>query len=103
LVERDLAKVEVAGSKPVSRSSFEPGARSETEEYAGLLNTPESARALRAHLEAALKRLDIDDELDRLVNPRHTDHDRHAYLPRKIADQVEAARREIQKALDALV
>jgi len=67
------------------------------------LDTPESARSLQAHLEAALKRLDIDDELDRLVNPRHTDHDRHAYLPRKIADQVAAARREIQKALDALV
>jgi hypothetical protein len=66
------------------------------------LSTSESARSLRAHLEAALKRLDIDDELDRLVNPRHTDHDRHAYLPRKIADQVAAARRDIQKALDAL-
>ena len=66
------------------------------------MNTPESARSLRAHLKAALKQLEIDDELDRIVNPRHTDHDRHAYLPRKIADQVAAARREIQKALDAL-
>ena len=84
---------------------FSPGTKLEAGEYAALsrsLSTPESPRSLRAHLEAALKRLEIDEELDRLVNPRHTDHDRHAYLPRKIAEQVAAARREIQKALAAL-
>jgi hypothetical protein len=66
------------------------------------LNAPRSAKSARHHLEAALNRLELDDELERLINPRHTDHDRHAYLPRKIADQIEAARREIKNALEAL-
>ena len=44
-----------------------------------------SLSRVRHHIEAALAALNIDDELDRLVNPRHTDHDRHLYLPRKIA------------------
>jgi hypothetical protein len=57
---------------------------------------------LRTHLENALARLNLDDELDRLVNPRHTDHDRHAYLPTKIASEIEAARLEMQAALDEL-
>jgi len=37
---------------------------------------------IRTHLEKALAHLNLDDELDRLINPRHTDHDRHAFLPR---------------------
>ena len=57
---------------------------------------------VRERLETALAHLNIDDELDRLVNPRHTDHDRHAYLPKKVADQISTARREIQAALDEL-
>jgi hypothetical protein len=57
---------------------------------------------VRKHLQAALDRLDLGDELDRLTNPRHTDHDRHVFLPRKVADRVAAARREIQKAIEAL-
>jgi hypothetical protein len=57
---------------------------------------------VRERLETALTHLNIDDDLDRLVNPRHTDHDRHAYLPKKVADQIRTARREIQAALDEL-
>lgn len=57
---------------------------------------------VRERLETALAHLNIDDELNRLVNPRHTDHDRHAYLPKKVADQISTARREIQAALDEL-
>ena len=57
---------------------------------------------VRERLETALAHLNIDDELDRLVNPRHTDHDRHAYLPKKVADQISTARREIQAALNEL-
>jgi hypothetical protein len=66
------------------------------------LNAPRSAESARSHLEAALELLELSEELDRLVNPRHTDHDRHTYLPRKIADRIAAARREIQAAADAL-
>ena len=43
---------------------------------------------VRHHLEAAIAALNLDDELDRLVNPRHTDHDRHAYLPKRVADAI---------------
>jgi len=57
---------------------------------------------VRQHLEAAIAALNIDDELDRLVNPRHTDHDRHAYLPTKVASAVAQARSELQGALQAL-
>ena len=57
---------------------------------------------MRNHLETALELLKLSEELDRLTNPRHTDHDRHVFLPRKIADRVVAARREIEAALDAL-
>jgi hypothetical protein len=57
---------------------------------------------VRSHLEAALDLLKLSEELDRLINPRHTDHDRHTFLPRKIADRIAAARREIQTALDDL-
>ena len=57
---------------------------------------------MRNHLQAALDQLDLGDELDRLTNPRHTDHDRHVYLPRKVADGIASARREIQKAIEAL-
>jgi hypothetical protein len=57
---------------------------------------------IRAHLKAALAHLNLDDELDRLLNPRHTDHDLHAYLPQKVADEVLEARKEIQAALDSL-
>jgi hypothetical protein len=66
------------------------------------LNASRSAESVRSHLEAALKQLELREELDRLVTPRHTDHDRHTYLPRKIADRIAAARREIQAAVDAL-
>jgi hypothetical protein len=55
---------------------------------------------VRSHLEAALAELNIDDELNRLVNPRHTDHDRHAYLPRRVADAIARARSEVEAALD---
>jgi len=43
---------------------------------------------IRTHLEIALAHLNLDDELDRLMNPRHTDHDRHPYLPAKVADDI---------------
>ena len=56
----------------------------------------------RKHLESALTHLNLDDELDRMLNPRHTDHDRHAYLPQKVADEISRARKEIQSALDEL-
>ena len=57
---------------------------------------------IRTHLEKALAHLNLDDELDRLINPRHTDHDRHAFLPRKLADEISKAREEVQAALDEL-
>jgi hypothetical protein len=57
---------------------------------------------IRTHLEIALAHLNLDDELDRLLNPRHTDHDRHAYLPQKVAEEISRARKEIQAALDEL-
>lgn len=57
---------------------------------------------IRSRLESALAHLNLDDELDRLVNPRHTDHDRHAYLPQKVAEEVAKAKEEIQAALDEL-
>ena len=57
---------------------------------------------VRKRLETALSYLDLDNELDRLVAPRHTDHDRHVYLPRKVASEIDAARREIRAALDEL-
>ena len=56
----------------------------------------------RKHLEIALAHLNLEDELDRLLNPRHTDHDRHAYLPQKVAEEISKARGEIQAALDEL-
>jgi hypothetical protein len=66
------------------------------------LNIPRSSASARKHLQAALDQLDLRDELDRLANPRHTDHDRHVYLPGKVAAGVAAARAEIQKAIEAL-
>ena len=57
---------------------------------------------IRTRLESALTHLSLDDELDRLLNPRHTDHDRHGYLPQKVADEISRARKEIQAALDEL-
>jgi hypothetical protein len=57
---------------------------------------------IQSHLEAALEHLNLDDELDRLINPRHTDHDRHAYLPRKVASEIAKAREAIQAAIDEL-
>ena len=57
---------------------------------------------IRKRLETALALLNLDDELDRLINPRHTDHDRHVYLPKKVAAQISKARQEIQAALDEL-
>ncbi len=64
------------------------------------MNAPRTAESTRNHLEAALALLDLDGELDRLIEPRHTDHDRHVYLPRKVAEQIAAARREIRAALN---
>ena len=61
-----------------------------------------SRSRVRHHVEAALAALNIDEELDRLVNPRHTDHDRHAYLPSKVADGVARARSELEEALQEL-
>lgn len=55
-------------------------------------------REIRSHIDAAEAYLDIDDELDRLLNPRHTDHDRHVYLPRRVAENLAAARRELEAA-----
>ena len=57
---------------------------------------------IRAHLESALARLNVGAELDRLIEPRHTDHDRHMYLPRKVAEEIAKAREEIQAAIDEL-
>lgn len=57
---------------------------------------------VRHRVEAAIAALDIGDELDRLVNPRHTDHDRHAYLPTKVADAVVHARSELEGALEEI-
>lgn len=59
-------------------------------------------RAIRSHVDAALAYLDIDDELDRLIHPRHTDLDNRAYLPRRVAENLAAARRELEAALDKL-
>jgi hypothetical protein len=56
---------------------------------------------VRHHLEAAIAALNLDDELDRLINPRHTDHDRHAYLPKRVADAIAHARSELEGALQA--
>lgn len=57
---------------------------------------------VRIHLENAMAYLNIDDELDRLVSPRHTDKDALVYLPRRVAKDVANARREIQAALEEL-
>lgn len=57
---------------------------------------------IQSHLEAALEHLNLDDELDRLINPRHTDHDVHVYLPRKVASEIAKAREAIQAAIDEL-
>lgn len=59
-------------------------------------------REIRSHIDAAEAFLDMDDELDRLLNPRHTDHDRHVYLPTKVAENLAAARRELEAALAEL-
>jgi len=56
---------------------------------------------VRHHLEAAIAALNLDDELDRLINPRHTDHDRHAYLPKRVADAIAYARSELEDAIQA--
>jgi hypothetical protein len=61
----------------------------------------DSLSRVRQHLEAALASLNIEDELDRLVNPRHTDHDRHAFLPNRVAEAVARARSELEGALRA--
>ncbi len=57
---------------------------------------------VRSHLETALAHLNLDDELDRLVSPRHTDKEALVYLPRRVAKDIASARREIQAALDEL-
>ncbi len=57
---------------------------------------------VRIHLENAIAYLNIDQELDRLVSPRHTDKDALVYLPTRVAKDVISARREIKAALDEL-
>lgn len=57
---------------------------------------------VRIHLENALSYLNIDQEIDRLVSPRHTDKDALVYLPRRVAAEIASARREVQAALDEL-
>jgi len=57
---------------------------------------------VRIHLEKAIALLDIDQELDRLVSPRHTDKDALVFLPTRVASDVVSARREIEAALDEL-
>ena len=58
---------------------------------------------LRARLRLALEKLEETDRLlHRLVNPSHTDHDRHVYLPRTALSQVALARGEIEGALSRL-
>jgi hypothetical protein len=57
---------------------------------------------VRIHLEKAIALLDIDQELDRLVSPRHTDKDALVFLPTRVAKDVVSARREIEAALDEL-
>ncbi len=63
---------------------------------------PMSSPTVRLHLEAAIAQLALDDEIERLVNPRHTDHDRHGYLPRKAVAAVARAREEIVAAITEL-
>jgi hypothetical protein len=57
---------------------------------------------VRIHLENAMAYLNIDQELDRLVSPRHTDKDALVFLPARVAKDVVSARREIKAALDEL-
>jgi hypothetical protein len=57
---------------------------------------------VRVRLEKAIALLDIDQELDRLVSPRHTDKDALVFLPTQVARDVVSARREIEAALDEL-
>jgi hypothetical protein len=57
---------------------------------------------VRLHLENAMSYLSLDDDLDRLVSPRHTDKEALVYLPRRVAKDIANARREIKAALDEL-
>ena len=66
------------------------------------MSTHDQLRSVRSHIDAALQHLDIDDELDRMLNPRHTDLDNRAYLPRKVAQEFAAVRRELEAALAEL-
>lgn len=59
-------------------------------------------RRAREHIEAALERLPSDEDVDRLVNPRHTDHDRHVFLPTKVSRGFAAAQEALQAAIDEL-
>jgi hypothetical protein len=68
----------------------------------GKLVDLETRQAVLSHIEAALAHLNLDEEIDRLVSPRHTDHDRHVYLPRRVAEEFAKAREEIQAAIDEL-
>jgi len=36
------------------------------------------------------------------INPRHTDHDRHVFLPNEVARELAAARDALQAAIDEL-
>lgn len=87
-----------------ARAAVEAASKEGDEEPASPLRSRSRAGRpeVAAHVKAALDHLSLDDELERLVNPRHTDHDRHAFLPKKIAQAVEAARAELRKALEEL-
>ena len=59
-------------------------------------------RSVRDHLETALSHLDIDQQVDRLQRHRHTDHDRHIYLPNHVARELSVAYDELEAALAEL-
>lgn len=64
--------------------------------------TPAQMEEVRAHLSRALSHLQVDADLRKLLNPRHTDHDHHIYTPKTVARSLIAARREIYAALAGL-
>jgi hypothetical protein len=82
------------------------GSSSPTQGYSlsvsGKSSDPDMGKAMLSHVKAALGHLNLYDESARLLHPRHTDHDRHIYLPQRAAQEFAAARREIQAAMDEL-
>jgi hypothetical protein len=57
---------------------------------------------IKAQLDTALANLPSDEKFDRLINPRHTDHGRHVYLPNILINGVAATRRELEAAIQEL-